>query len=147
MKKEGQLMEKEKKTFVDWIKEHKKELIIAGVSIATIIAVIVGIKNHKALEEAWASLRKLVEKTPEMIPVAKLMSVTEVTPVKDIVEINIVTADRKGTRKHGSFKRYCYSNLCIVLYCIDCGCTDAGGQIRRAFRSDQRCGRYVLGQE
>ena len=87
-------MEKEKKTFVDWIKEHKKELIIAGVSIATIIAVIVGIKNHKALEEAWASLRKLVEKTPEMIPVAKLMSVTEVTPVKDIVEINIVTADR-----------------------------------------------------
>ena len=78
MKKEGQLMEKEKKTFVDWIKEHKKELIIAGVSIATIIAVIVGIKNHKALEEAWASLRKLVEKTPEMIPVAKLMSVTEV---------------------------------------------------------------------
>ncbi len=94
MKKEGQLMEKEKKTFVDWIKEHKKELIIAGVSIATIIAVIVGIKNHKALEEAWASLRKLVEKTPEMIPVAKLMSVTEVTPVKDIVEINIVTADR-----------------------------------------------------
>ena len=94
MKKEGQLMEKEKKTFVDWIKEHKKELIIARVSIATIIAVIVGIKNHKALEEAWASLRKLVEKTPEMIPVAKLMSVTEVTPVKDIVEINIVTADR-----------------------------------------------------
>ena len=94
MKKEGQLMEKEKKTFVDWIKEHKKELIIAGVSIATIIAVIVGIKNHKALEEAWASLRKLVEKKPEMIPVAKLMSVTEVTPVKDIVEINIVTADR-----------------------------------------------------
>lgn len=92
--KGGQLMEKEKKLFVDWIKEHKKELIIAGVSIAAIIAVIVGIKNHKALEEVWASLRKLVEKTPEVIPVAKLMSVTEVTPVKDIVEINIVTADR-----------------------------------------------------
>ncbi len=50
--KGGQLMEKEKKTFVDWVKEHKKELIIAGVSIAAIIAVIVGIKNHKALEEA-----------------------------------------------------------------------------------------------
>lgn len=87
-------MEKEKKTFVDWVKEHKKELIIAGVSIAAIIAVIVGIKNHKALEEAQLSLRKLVEKTPEAIPTVNTASIAEVTPVKDIVEINIVTADR-----------------------------------------------------
>ena len=87
-------MEKEKKTFVQWVKEHKKELIIAGVSIAAIIAVIIGIKNHKALEEAWASLRKLVEKTPEYIPVEKTVAVTEAVPVKDIVEINIVTTDR-----------------------------------------------------
>lgn len=87
-------MEKEKKTFVQWVKEHKKELIIAGVSIAAIIAVIIGIKNHKALEEAWASLRKLVEKTPECIPVEKTVAATENVPVKDIVEINIVTADR-----------------------------------------------------
>lgn len=86
-------MEKEKKTFVDWIKEHKRELIIAGVSIAAIIAVIIGIKNHKALEETWASLRKLVEKTPEAIPIVN--TVTEVTPLKDIVEINIVTTDRR----------------------------------------------------
>lgn len=86
-------MEKEKR-FVEWVKEHKRELIIAGVSIAAIIAVIIGIKNHKALEEAWASFRKLVEKTPECIPVEKTVAVTETVPVKDIVEINIVTADR-----------------------------------------------------
>ena len=94
MKKEVQLMEKEKKTFVNWVKEHKKELIIAGVSIAAIIAVIIGIKNHTALEEAWASLRKLVEKKPDVIPVSNTLSVADVTPVKDIVEINIATADR-----------------------------------------------------
>lgn len=87
-------MENEKKTFVDWIKEHKKELIIAGVSIAAIIAVIIGIKNHKALEEAWASLRKLVEKAPETMPVAKSVPDTDVLPVKEIVEINIISADR-----------------------------------------------------
>lgn len=87
-------MENEKKTFVDWIKEHKKELIIAGVSIAAIIAVIVGIKNHNVLEEALASLRKLVEKAPDTIPAAKLVPVKEVLPVKDIVEINIITACR-----------------------------------------------------
>ena len=87
-------MENEKKTFVDWIKEHKKELIIAGVSIAAIITVIIGIKNQKALEEAWASLRKLVEKAPETMPVAKSVPDTDVSPVKEIVEINIISADR-----------------------------------------------------
>lgn len=87
-------MENEKKTFVDWIKEHKKELIIAGVSIAAIIAVIIGIKNHKALEEVWASLRKLVEKTPETMPVAKSVPDTDMSPVKEIVEINIISSDR-----------------------------------------------------
>ncbi len=87
-------MENEKKTFVDWVKEHKKELIIAGVSIAAIIAVIIGIKNHKALEETWSSLRKLVEKAPEAMPVAKSVPVTEVSPVKEIIEVNIISADR-----------------------------------------------------
>lgn len=87
-------MENEKKTFVDWVRGHKKELIIAGVSIASIIAIIVGINNHKALDEAWASLKKLVEKTPEIDPSIKSVLVTEVAPVKDIVDINIVTVDR-----------------------------------------------------
>lgn len=87
-------MENEKKTFMDWIKEHKKELIIAGIGIASIITIIVGIKNHKTLEETWASLKKLVEKTPETVPSIKSVLVTEVAPVKDIVDINIVTVDR-----------------------------------------------------
>ena len=87
-------MEKEKKTFVAWVKEHKKELIIAGVSIAAITAVIIGIKNHKALEKAWVSLKKLVEKTSETISIVNPVPVAEVDPVKDIVEINIITADR-----------------------------------------------------
>lgn len=87
-------MEKEKKTFLEWVKEHKTELVIAGVSIAAIIAVIIGIKNHKALEETWASLRKLVEKTPECIPAPQQVPVTDAVPVKGIVEINIMTAGR-----------------------------------------------------
>lgn len=80
-------MENEKKTFVDWIKAHKKELIIAGVSIVAIIAAVIGIKNHKDLEKAWASLRKIVEKTPKTIPVKKTVPVTGDVPVKKIVDI------------------------------------------------------------
>jgi len=87
-------MEKEKKNFMDWVKEHKKELIIAGVSIATIISLIVGIKNRKTFKEAWESLRKLVEKIPETISDVELIPIAEVTPVKEIVESNITTADR-----------------------------------------------------
>lgn len=88
-------MEKEKKTFVDWVKEHKKELIIAGLSITAIIAVIIGIKNQKALEEAWASLGKRLEKTPETIPAVKTVPIAEAAPVKGIVKNNIVTTYRK----------------------------------------------------
>lgn len=87
-------MEEETRTFVEWVKAHKKELIIAGVSIAAIIAVIIGIKNHKALEEACASLKKMLERTPECIPVEKAIVVKEAVPAKDIVEINIISSDR-----------------------------------------------------
>ena len=58
-------MEKEKKSLVNWIKEHKTQLIIAGISITTIVAIILGIKNRQALEEAWSSLKRVAEKVPD----------------------------------------------------------------------------------
>ncbi len=87
-------METEKKIFVEWIKEHKRELIVAGFSIVATVAVINCITNHKALERAWISIRKLIEKTPGVTPAVNTVSVSDVMPVKDIVEINIVTAGR-----------------------------------------------------
>ena len=60
-------MEQEKKTVIDWIKEHKKQLIIAGVSIAAIVAVIFGIKNSQELEAVLDSLKKKIEKDPEKL--------------------------------------------------------------------------------
>jgi predicted membrane chloride channel (bestrophin family) len=39
-------MDEEKKGFMAWVKEHKKELILAGVSIGVIIAIVLGIKNN-----------------------------------------------------------------------------------------------------
>lgn len=87
-------MEKRKKEFVEWVKEHKTELIITGVSIAAIIAVIFGIKNHKELEEAWKSLRKVVEKAPKTAPVVEAVFIAETACEKDIVAVNIVTTGR-----------------------------------------------------
>ncbi len=86
-------MEKEKKTFVDWIKEHKKELILAGVSIASIITAIICVKNHTALEENWTNLRKLIEKT-DVIPTSNEVANADVISSKNIVEISNITNDR-----------------------------------------------------
>lgn len=87
-------MEKEKKTLVDWVKEHKKELFIAGVNITVIIAVVIGIKNHNAIEDVWASLKKMLEKKQDVIPVTNTVSPADVAPLNDIVEIGIVKANR-----------------------------------------------------
>ena len=87
-------MEKDKKTFLDWIKKHKKELIIAGVCVAAIIAVIMGIKNREALGEAWSSLRKLVEKTPEAIPTVNSASNVQVMQAKVIEEVDSLRIDK-----------------------------------------------------
>ena len=89
--KGGQLMKKEKKKFTEWIKEHKTELIIAGVSIAAIIAIVIGIKNREALEKAWESLRKLLDKSAktvldqETVPTSEFTSIEE--GVSDVSEI------------------------------------------------------------
>ena len=38
-------IENDKKGFVKWVKEHKDQLALAGVSVAAVIAVILGLKN------------------------------------------------------------------------------------------------------
>lgn len=40
-------MKEEKQGFIQWVKVHKKELIIAGISAAAIIGVIIGIKKER----------------------------------------------------------------------------------------------------
>ena len=66
----------EQRKFVKWIKDHKKALIIAGVSVVTLIAVVLGIKNQEEIKAVWASLRKVVEK-----PAANMLKGTSITPV------------------------------------------------------------------
>ena len=53
-----------------WVKAHKAQLILAGVSITTIIGVILGLKNKDALAELWATLSKSITKAPVETAVA-----------------------------------------------------------------------------
>lgn len=57
----------EKEIVIDWIKKHKKKLILAGVSIPVILALIIGIKNRNELIKEWKSLVKLADKMPQRI--------------------------------------------------------------------------------
>ena len=82
-------MEGEKMSFVSWIKRHKTELIIAGVSITTITAIVLGIKNRQALEESWASLQKLVQKIPNNMPITKETPSPNIGPIDRNVKIDI----------------------------------------------------------
>lgn len=53
---------KDRKYFVVWIKAHKKQLILVGVSIPIIIAVVCGLKNKDALKDLRENLNEEIKK-------------------------------------------------------------------------------------
>jgi len=58
-------MEGKKTDFLIWVKVHKKQLILAGVSITIVVGIILGIKNKDVLVELWAVLEKRVSKVQQ----------------------------------------------------------------------------------
>lgn len=77
----------DRKSLIRWIKEHKKQLIIAGISIGTLILIILGIKNRAAIRAAWDSLKGVVKhptsKASEEI--AKVVTGISPAPAPEIV--------------------------------------------------------------
>lgn len=47
----------EKKGFIVWVKEHKIQFLLVGVSVTTVIMTILGIKNKEAVSDLWESLK------------------------------------------------------------------------------------------
>ena len=86
-----------KNQLIMWLKVHKKELLLVGVSITSVIAIILAIQNQEAIEELWLSLTKKVELSPELavdsitnsapmippndIPVKTIESISDSIPV------------------------------------------------------------------
>lgn len=78
-------MEKEKKSLIDWIKEHKKELIIAGASISALILTILGIKNRKAIEDAWGTLRQITNRGLNNFQTSTIPPISEINVKSEII--------------------------------------------------------------
>ena len=69
---------KEQNQMIQWIKAHKKQLILAGIGIAALIALVLGIKNKDTLKALWASLKCVVEPAAETVSDAVASTVAEI---------------------------------------------------------------------
>lgn len=75
-------MEEQKKGFIQWVKAHKKELIIAGINITAIVAAVLGYRNRESIIAMWDALKKTISKAPaNKIPVVNTVTKIEmITP-------------------------------------------------------------------
>ena len=61
---------KDKNRIVTWINAHKKQLTLIGISIPTLIAIVLGLKNKDAIKELGELMR---EKEDEIAEIRNLM--------------------------------------------------------------------------
>lgn len=61
-------MEEENKSLVKWIKEHKKALIAAGISISVLLAIVFGIKHKDTISALWNQLQEEIRKSKLYTP-------------------------------------------------------------------------------
>ena len=85
-------MEEKKDSFKAWVIAHKKQLILAGISISVVLGIILGIKNKDALEELWTAMKLKIRNVPKTELIVEPILQTS-TP-----QLQIVTAPHTYTR-------------------------------------------------
>ena len=55
-------MKDNKKRFIKWVNEHKQALLAIGISVPTLVFLIVGLKNKNMLVEVWRNLQEELKK-------------------------------------------------------------------------------------
>lgn len=86
-------MREQKSKFIKWVKEHKKELILAGVSLT---AIILAIRNRDSITMLWEYLKKSIGKPQTKIPPNSYGDMEKITafpttPMVSIPEIPLET--------------------------------------------------------
>lgn len=59
-------MREQKFRLLVWVKSHKKQLLIAGISITAIVAILLGIQKRESLTSLWKELNAKIDKTPAL---------------------------------------------------------------------------------
>ena len=52
----------DKNRFLVWIKEHKTQILLTGISVTAILATALGLKNKDAMIELWNTMKQQMEK-------------------------------------------------------------------------------------
>lgn len=87
----------EKNSFWNWIIEHKKELFIAGISMAAIIGIVLGIKHKDSLIELWDILKSIIDKRPSATPIIDKDEILElVDPIVENKPVQMLIAINSG---------------------------------------------------
>lgn len=55
-------MEDKKQAVVKWIKTHKTQLLIVGISVPTVIVLVLGLKNKDAIVKLWGDIQEEIKK-------------------------------------------------------------------------------------
>ena len=125
--KGGKKMEEHQKGFLAWVKDHKKQLIIAGISVTTLIGIILGLKKEDAIMELWMGLEKNIKKDSRAIPAEVLIAQFSVPDLDTIVVHRPYTSPQtpfdvtqhirtlSGGRQHSAEKEAEAAMLGIVL--------------------------------
>ena len=77
---------KEQNKLLAWVKVHKKELIITGVSSTAIIAIIFCYRNKKYLTTLWTTLQATIAKILESEPVVAEAIIEAPETIVDVIE-------------------------------------------------------------
>ena len=82
--------------FAQWIKEHKKQLIIAGVGVGALTLLILGIKHDDEIKALWDLLRKTTQKTPEALTdqLAQVVAEAPAASVQETIAAVTSNSDR-----------------------------------------------------
>lgn len=85
--------------FWTWVKAHKKQLAIVGISLTALAALVLGLKNKEAIMELWVTLEKSIRKVPtdSSVTVALSEQSVEVTEVVTETVTEVVTTTRSYT--------------------------------------------------
>lgn len=87
-------MEEKKTKFLAWVKAHKKQLLLSGISVITIIGVIIGLKNKETIINLWNSLEKSITNVSEkQLGTLNIVQVTS-PEVEEVIPVRSYTSPK-----------------------------------------------------
>ncbi len=87
-------MEENQKRFTAWVKAHKKQLLIAGISVTAIIGII-GLKNKESIKEIWDALESSLSKTPEKLPETITDMQIDTLVIEEVIPVRLYTSPQE----------------------------------------------------